>query len=342
MAGTPSDDMEHHPSSSTVSITVLSVEPVKFGRIFALASVEVDIDGVPIVIHGVRAIRVHPIGTWIDLPRFRDENGAWRNAITLSDEISGPIGRAVPDEFVERGLAVREVRRFERRSPSSVLKAQNLLWESRLACATALVSPIYCEDVEDFHARLCANERQPLSRRAVGVELAIRAASVGGSDNRSVVRGGLRDRRRRSRDSGQRQQAGKNPRFQHFAPQIAHAFACSPRHLLSVNRWVQTKRFRRSLDADPSRVTATLPLRGYQHSTGRSPDANARCPSNRPARSPPARSLKDNCGRPAQSGPRRILHRLRSANVKITAAVVPVRSAPSEIETLDPRGAARR
>lgn len=140
MAGTPSDDMEHHPSSSTVSITVLSVEPVKFGRIFALASAEVDIDGVPIVIHGVRAIRVHPIGTWIDLPRFRDENGAWRNAITLSDEISGPIGRAVPDEFVERGLAVREVRRFERRSPSSVLKAQNLLWEIRLACATAVVS----------------------------------------------------------------------------------------------------------------------------------------------------------------------------------------------------------
>ena len=107
MAGTPSDDMEHHPSSSTVSITVLSVEPVKFGRIFALASAEVDIDGVPIVIHGVRAIRVHPIGTRIDLPMFRDENGAWRHTITLSDEISGPIGRAVLDEFVERGLAVR-------------------------------------------------------------------------------------------------------------------------------------------------------------------------------------------------------------------------------------------
>lgn len=106
MAGTPSDDMEHHPSSSTVSITVLSVEPVKFGRIFALASVEVDIDGVLVVVHGVRAI-VHPIGTRIDLPMFRDENGAWRHAITLPDEISGPIGRAVLDELVVRGLAVR-------------------------------------------------------------------------------------------------------------------------------------------------------------------------------------------------------------------------------------------
>jgi hypothetical protein len=106
LMGTPPDDTEHHPSSSIISITVQSVKPVKFGRIFALASVEVDIDGVLVVVHGVRAIRVHPIGTRIDLPMFRDENGAWRHAITLPDEISGPIGRAVLDELVVRGLAV--------------------------------------------------------------------------------------------------------------------------------------------------------------------------------------------------------------------------------------------
>ncbi len=47
----------------------------------------------------------------------------------------------------------------------------------------------YREDVEDFHAGLCANERQPLRRRAVGVELPIRVAPVGSSNNRSVVRG---------------------------------------------------------------------------------------------------------------------------------------------------------
>jgi hypothetical protein len=44
-------------SSSRVSITVLSVKPVNFGRIFALTSVEIDIDGVLLVIHGVRAMR---------------------------------------------------------------------------------------------------------------------------------------------------------------------------------------------------------------------------------------------------------------------------------------------
>ena len=60
-----------------------------------------------LVIHGVRANRVQPRGTLIDLPMFRDENGVWRRAITLPDEISGAIGKAVLDEFVEHGLAIR-------------------------------------------------------------------------------------------------------------------------------------------------------------------------------------------------------------------------------------------
>jgi hypothetical protein len=102
----PPDDMENCPSS-TVSITVLTVKPVKFGKIFALASVEIDIDGVVLVIHGVRAIRVLPMGTRIDLLMFRDETGVWRRAITLPDEICGPIGKAVLDALVERGMAVR-------------------------------------------------------------------------------------------------------------------------------------------------------------------------------------------------------------------------------------------
>ena len=106
MAGSLPDDTKHL-LSSIVSITVLSVKPVKFGKIFVLASVEVDIDGVLLVLHGLRAIRVHPTGTRIDLPMFRDENGTWRHAVTLPDEICGPIGRAVLDELVERGLAVR-------------------------------------------------------------------------------------------------------------------------------------------------------------------------------------------------------------------------------------------
>ena len=106
MAGSSPDDAEH-PPAGIVSITVLSVKRVKLGKIFALASVEIDIDAVLLVIHGVRAISVHPLGTRIELPTYRDEHGVWRRAITLPDEICGPMGRAVLDELVERGLAVR-------------------------------------------------------------------------------------------------------------------------------------------------------------------------------------------------------------------------------------------
>lgn len=46
-------------------------------------------------------------GTRIELPTYRDEHGVWCRAITLPDEICGPMGRAVLDELVERGLAIR-------------------------------------------------------------------------------------------------------------------------------------------------------------------------------------------------------------------------------------------
>lgn len=57
MDGMQSDD------AGLVSITVLSVTPARAGKLFALASVEVDIDGVQIAIHGIRALRVAPVGT---------------------------------------------------------------------------------------------------------------------------------------------------------------------------------------------------------------------------------------------------------------------------------------
>jgi hypothetical protein len=101
-----SNDMKYF-DSSTVSVTVLSLKPVKFGRIFALASVAVDIHGVLLVLHGVRVIRAQPMETQVDLPVFRDENDVWNRAITLPDEICAAVGKAVHEDLVERGLAVR-------------------------------------------------------------------------------------------------------------------------------------------------------------------------------------------------------------------------------------------
>ena len=94
------------PSSSAVSITVLSVTPARAKKLFAFASVEIDIDGVQIGVHGIRAVRELG-GTAIELPKFRDAGGVWRTAITLPEEVHSPIAKAVFDELVERGLAVR-------------------------------------------------------------------------------------------------------------------------------------------------------------------------------------------------------------------------------------------
>ena len=97
-------------TTAPVSITVLSVTPMRAGKLFALAAVEVDIDGVPIEIHGIRAMHVPPAATRIELPTFRDAVGRSRAAIILPEEVRGPIGDAVLDRLVELGLAVRRSR----------------------------------------------------------------------------------------------------------------------------------------------------------------------------------------------------------------------------------------
>lgn len=93
--------------SSTVLITVRSVTPVRAGKLFAFASVEIDLDGVQLEIHGIRAIRVAPVGTKIELPTYRDAAGVWRPALTLPEEVRGPIGDIVLDALIDHGLAVK-------------------------------------------------------------------------------------------------------------------------------------------------------------------------------------------------------------------------------------------
>jgi stage V sporulation protein G len=106
----PPSELDASPSTSTVSITVLSVTPAHAKKLFAFASVELDIDGVQIEVHGIRAMR-EPEGTAIELPKFRDAGGVWRTAITLPEEVRSPIARAVLDELVKRGLAARRPKR---------------------------------------------------------------------------------------------------------------------------------------------------------------------------------------------------------------------------------------
>jgi stage V sporulation protein G len=93
--------------TAAIGLTVLAVEPVSSGKLFALVTAEVDIEGVSVVIHGIQALRCDPAGTRIELPKFRDHTGTWRSAVTLPDEIKGPLGDAVLETLIERGLAKR-------------------------------------------------------------------------------------------------------------------------------------------------------------------------------------------------------------------------------------------
>jgi hypothetical protein len=62
---------------------------------------------VRIEIHGIRALRVGPVGTRIELPKFCDANGLLRTAVVLPEEVRAPMGDIVLDTLVDRGLAVR-------------------------------------------------------------------------------------------------------------------------------------------------------------------------------------------------------------------------------------------
>ena len=97
----------HEGGSSTVSITVFSVTPTRTARLVALASVAIEIDGVRIEVHGIRAMRVPTGATRVELPTFRYAAGQSRAAIVLPDEVRGPIGDAVIEALIERGLAKR-------------------------------------------------------------------------------------------------------------------------------------------------------------------------------------------------------------------------------------------
>ena len=100
----PMDGVQSNEAgSSLVSITVLSVTPMRAGWLI----VEIDIDGVRIEVRGIRAMRAPTGATRVELPTFRDAAGQSRAAIVLPDEVHGPIGDAVIEALIERGLAKR-------------------------------------------------------------------------------------------------------------------------------------------------------------------------------------------------------------------------------------------
>ena len=96
--------------TAVVAATVIDIRPITGkGRILALASVELLLDGVAFVIHGVQVVRTkHPVtgqeATGVDLPRYRAADGSWQQAITLPEALRRPLGEAVLEECCRRGI----------------------------------------------------------------------------------------------------------------------------------------------------------------------------------------------------------------------------------------------
>lgn len=90
---------------TTVTFTVTALEPVRgAGRLAALAAVEIEVDGVALLLQGVRIIRQRNRVT-TEAPKFRDpRTGAWTPALILPDE----LGQAI----------AHELQRMLRREPS--------------------------------------------------------------------------------------------------------------------------------------------------------------------------------------------------------------------------------
>ncbi len=114
-------------TSVIVNCTVLDVRPVRKGRLIALASVEIDVDGIVFVIDGVRIFRYRQPGHADDFagvgpPQFRDQQGVWRDALQLPDEVEAVFADTVIHRCNELGITdvKRTVVTFGKATPSSI------------------------------------------------------------------------------------------------------------------------------------------------------------------------------------------------------------------------------
>lgn len=83
-------------STSTVTFTVTEVERIAgCGRLAALAAIEIELDGIALLVQGVRVVRQNNrLAT--EAPRYRDpRTGQWRPALILPDELGRAIAREV-------------------------------------------------------------------------------------------------------------------------------------------------------------------------------------------------------------------------------------------------------
>ena len=78
---------------AVVNCTVLSARAVRRGRLVAVASVEIDIEGVRVFRFRVEGDRREMQG--VGPPCYRDPDGSWREAVRLPPEVEKVLGDEV-------------------------------------------------------------------------------------------------------------------------------------------------------------------------------------------------------------------------------------------------------
>ncbi|EME68568.1 hypothetical protein H261_17738 [Paramagnetospirillum caucaseum] len=97
-------------ATTSAVITANRVTPVaNAGKLLALADVSILMDGVEVVIHGVQ-VRADVNGTEVTLPKYRAPDGTWMTAISLPDELKGPMGDVVMAAAIEAGILMEKHR----------------------------------------------------------------------------------------------------------------------------------------------------------------------------------------------------------------------------------------
>lgn len=86
-----------------VRVEVLALHPFSGSGVLALADVELTVGGIALILHGVQ-LRADAHKTEVTLPRYRDASGAWKAAVTLPEELRGPVGDVVIAAALEAGL----------------------------------------------------------------------------------------------------------------------------------------------------------------------------------------------------------------------------------------------
>jgi stage V sporulation protein G len=82
--------------TSTVTFTVTDLQRVEgAGRLAALAAIEIELDGIALMVHGIRVVR-HNNRIATEAPRYRNpKTGQWLPALILPEELGLAIAREV-------------------------------------------------------------------------------------------------------------------------------------------------------------------------------------------------------------------------------------------------------